>query len=95
MQVGMGRGVLRSTAAKQQPLTGWKQAFSADFPRCGKKFSIAWKKSQKVFHSVENHAPADRLYYLRIPRGPPHPPEGACSCRKKILRQGEKLCGSA
>jgi hypothetical protein len=25
-----------------------------DFPRCGKQFSMAWKKRRNFFHDVEN-----------------------------------------
>ena len=46
MQVGMGRGVLCSTAAKQQPVTASNRLKTCVYSR----FSTVWKK---VFHSVE------------------------------------------
>ncbi|MDD2241436.1 MAG: tRNA lysidine(34) synthetase TilS [Kiritimatiellae bacterium] len=38
------------------------------FPQCGKKFSIAWKNRQKVFHSVENPSIAPTVH-IREGRG--------------------------
>jgi hypothetical protein len=33
----------------------YENGFSAGrFPRCGKKFSMAWKTPRKIFHGVEN-----------------------------------------
>ena len=40
---------------KSFPLCGKNRPF---FPHCGKKFSIAWKIREKVFHCVENFRPA-------------------------------------
>ncbi len=50
---------------------------SPDFPHCGKKFSIAWKTDEKVFHGVENPESAPGLQ-IRRGRGFSRRPDEVC-----------------
>ncbi|HOO20886.1 MAG TPA: tRNA lysidine(34) synthetase TilS [Kiritimatiellia bacterium] len=48
-----------------------------DFPRCGKKFSIAWKSGENSFHGVENPESAPGLR-IRMGRGFSRRPDEVC-----------------